>query len=395
MGKVVEFFGTSPYDDHHEMEPPRPEMRILYGPRDWDAWRNQTLFLVARDVREHLLADKPPKRLACPRPPSFKDIEPTAAGLADLTPKQLRALSRLGEKYKVDKDLYHLQDCCFKKARKLIWRSVSREKRRLLRPKSPLRDWMKSLERYTAPSNTELLGIAREDYQRVMRQFPPISLHRWADEWLAVVSQCYKYNLPEAHSGFWLRDMAMVMEPYDALLSAMFLIGADELDAAAMQWRKEAERAIAYREAHKARDRCRGGERGNQLDPDQEVEVPCLIKLENRADQEETLARWSFESVHDELLKHGYRLRKRKEEAEDEDEEKGFLPEPPSKKACYGCRACGMRNHSLDECWYVFVEKKPPGRPLNNGRFLKVVDAIEMDAELERKIMRIRRRNGI
>ena len=63
-----------------------------------------------------------------------------------------------------------------------------------------------------------------------------------------------------------------------------------------------------------------------------------------------------------------------------------------SKKATPECPACGMRGHSLTECWCIFEELKPQDVKLSAYRVRKAKKVVADDKELKSQVQEIQQK---
>ena len=63
-----------------------------------------------------------------------------------------------------------------------------------------------------------------------------------------------------------------------------------------------------------------------------------------------------------------------------------------SKKVTPECIACGMRGHSLPECWCIFEELRPEGAKSPTYRVRKAKKALKENEDLKKQVEELRRK---
>ena len=86
------------------------------------------------------------------------------------------------------------------KLRQLIIGTVSEAKRSQLRHDGSVREWIKSLQASTKPTDTQIQGIVRARHRVMMgakyMEWPTGGPHKWITEWQKLMSDCERWCAP-------------------------------------------------------------------------------------------------------------------------------------------------------------------------------------------------------
>jgi hypothetical protein len=255
-------------------------------------------------------------------------------------------------------------------ARAQITSTVSKAKKDLLDPKLSVRQWIENLRSDTQPPKGYMLKHAKTRYRNTLRSFKINKLSQWLDEWEATMVECIKYDLPDLKNGHWLRDLADLIQPTSEFYYERFMEDADDNEQSdPKKFRSVARRLRERKDPPKGGRTVRGGafhvgfgaadsseEESEAVNPVEAEQAPPKVKGRKRS---------------------GTRLI-----AESKDR----------KKTSLDCPACGIRGHSLPECWQIFEELKPEGMKLSAYRVRKAKKTVEDDEELTAQVKEIRRK---
>ena len=64
--------------------------------------------------------------------------------------------------------------------------------------------------------------------------------------------------------------------------------------------------------------------------------------------------------------------------------------ETSCKKPTPKCLACGIRGHSIRDCWYLFKDKRPTGVTIGDVRINRALKKVEKNKELANQVTKIR-----
>ena len=65
--------------------------------------------------------------------------------------------------------------------------------------------------------------------------------------------------------------------------------------------------------------------------------------------------------------------------------------ETSCKKPTPECLACGIRGHSIRDCWCLFKDKRPAGVTIGDARIKRVLKKVEKNKDLADQVAKIRR----
>jgi hypothetical protein len=64
--------------------------------------------------------------------------------------------------------------------------------------------------------------------------------------------------------------------------------------------------------------------------------------------------------------------------------------ETSCKKPTPECLACGIRGHSIRDCWCLFEDKRPAGVTIGDARINRALKKVEKNKELADQVVKIR-----
>ncbi|KAL7948235.1 hypothetical protein V8C42DRAFT_313888 [Trichoderma barbatum] len=379
------------------------EPTVLKWYRDWDEWRRDIQPYVDVFIWRYMWSDKAADDLrACPIPPQVQQFNPHARDVSELTKDEFAHYHGQNKVYYSKKQEYDRQNEMVDKTKALILRTIVPAKAELLDDKQTLREWVAVLKATTAPTYRQRIEIERSNYNGVLERFDLDNNEAdWAHEWYSAVTRCHKLNFPETHCGTWLRDLADCILPFSPPLFDKFMMGADRLDLAAIEWRTEAEEAIACKKTHKcsssssSNNNSGSGSGSNrqgealsemrtstnataagsmQAVPSDEKEV---VELDAASPAEEDRL-WTFLEVYREIR--DIEFSGSEADVAIDDAASGKDSESPL------CPACNLKGHELRHCWYAFEERRPRGVMLSRSRMRRVEKAIRTDKNLEQRV---------
>jgi hypothetical protein len=345
---------------------------ILTRSEDWEKWYRELQANVSDEIWPHIKADgevlpliEAPKR---PEPSDFERDIRTYAQLSAVNQKTYENARRF---YEQDKKDYARQRDQLKEARSYIMSTISQSKRTTLDPDKSVHEWLKQLKKDTEPPKGYMIQQFKRRYQNTLRNFKSNKLSQWLDEWETIMVECIKHNLADIKDGNWLRDLADRIQPIsDAFYLRLMENADDEAKSDPQEFRRVA-RELRERldKPSKGGRTVRGGAFHTSFGPESSDEGSDAIH--------------TTEAQHAQPPKYG-KGRKRTGTRSQEDS--------TSKKATPECPACGMRGHSLSECWCIFEERLPEGRKAPSAvRIQKAKKKIEEDRQLREQIDELRR----
>lgn len=379
------------------------EPKVLKWYRDWDEWRRDIQPYVDVFIWRYMWSDKAVDDLrACPIPPQVQQFNPHARDVSELTKDEFGLYHNQNKIYYSKKQEYDRQNEMVDKTKALILRTIVPAKAELLDEKQSLREWIAILKATTAPTYRQRIEIERSHYNGVLERFDLDNNEAdWAHEWYSAVTRCHKLNFPETHCGTWLRDLADCILPFSPPLFDKFMMGADRLDLAAIEWKTEAEEAIAFKKTHKCNNSSSSNSSSNtNVNNRQEAEAPSEIRSSTDvtsagriqaepSDEKEVVELdatspgeedrlWTFLEVYREIRD----LEFSGSEADVAINDAASVKDSESPL----CPACNLKGHELRHCWYAFEERRPRGVMLSRARMRRVEKAIRTDKNLEQRV---------
>lgn len=370
-----------------------PKVLKWYG--DWDEWRRDIQPYIDVVIWRYMWSDKASDDLPpCPIPPQVQQFNPHARDVSELTKDEFDLYHGHNKIYYSKKQEYDRRKEMVDKTKALILRTVVPAKAEALDEKLSLREWMMILKATTAPTYRQRIEMERIHYNNVLERFDLDGGEAdWAHEWYSAVTRCHKLNFPETHCGTWLRDVADYILPYSLGLFEKFMLGADKLDLAAIEWRSEAEGAIAFKKTHKCSNSSSSNNSSRRRDEPQSennnnttsVSVQPQLFRDDKEVVELAAATpaeedriWTFLEVYREIRD----LDISGSEAD------VALGDGASWKADDSplCPACNLKGHELRHCWYAFEDRRPQGVMLSRSRLRRVEKAIRTDKNLEQRV---------
>ncbi|PTB67783.1 hypothetical protein BBK36DRAFT_1114125 [Trichoderma citrinoviride] len=407
------------------------EPTVLKSYRDWDEWKRDIQPHVDVFIWRYMWSDRAADELrARPTPPQVQQFNRHARDVSELTKDEFDLYHDQNKAYYARKQEFDRQSDMVDRARALVLRTVAPAKAELLDAGRTLREWVALLRDTTAPTYRQRIEIERGNYSAVLERFDlgdggggGGGETDWAHEWYSAVTRCHKLGFPETLCGTWLRDLADCILPFSPPLFDRFMLGADRLDLAAMEWRAEAEEAMAFKKTHK----CGGGggddpnSGTNGIDSSrsghrQQQEAPSEIQTnEAMASSSSSSARppvqavpseekevveldaasphdadrlWTFLEVYREIRDLEFGGSEADVAMDDDDDDDDGNADAASAKGSDSpqCPACNLRGHELRHCWYAFEERRPRGVMLSRSRMRRVERAIRTDKNLEQRV---------
>ncbi len=338
-------------------------MVILTRSEDWDRWFWELQANISTEIWPYINPEAEERNLLdLPVRPEPANFSARARTYAELSTVHQKSYDNARRYYDQDMKYYSRQCDQLQAARAYITATVSDSKKTMLDPKLFIREWLLDLKKSTEPPKGYMLMQTEILYRNTLRSFKPHKLRRWLEEWETTMIECIKYDLPEMQNGRWLRDLAQRIEPVSEVYSVQFTKDAsDKTKSNPREFRRVA------RELREMIQTQKGGAFHVSFGPTGSSEE------DSEANTNETKA----------TPKSNNQGRKRSGTQS--------LETKVSKKGLTECPACGMRGHSLTECWCIFTELKPKGMKLSAYRIRKARRAIEDDDELMEQVEEIRR----
>jgi hypothetical protein len=391
-----------------------PTVLKWYG--DWDEWRRDIQPYVDVFIWRYMWSDKAADDLpACPVPPQVQQFNPHARDVSELTKDEFDLYHGQNKIYYSKKQEFDRRGEMVDRTKALILRTVVPAKAEALDEKLSLREWMAILTASTAPTYRQRIEMERVHYNNVLERFDLEGETAggveadWAHEWYSAVTRCHRLNFPETHCGTWLRDVADCILPYSPGLFERLMLGADKLDLAAIEWRSQAEGAIAFKKTHKcssSSSSSSGGGGGSNSHSRQESQsdnnttsTPLqpqpfrddkeVVELAAAITPAEEDRIWTFLEVYREVRNLDFSASSEADVALGNDADADAdADDAASWKADDSplCPACNLKGHELRHCWYAFEDRRPKGVMLSRSRLRRVEKAIRSDKNLEQRV---------
>ncbi|KAL6860959.1 hypothetical protein J3F83DRAFT_763097 [Trichoderma novae-zelandiae] len=417
------------------------EPTVLKSYRDWDEWKRDIQPHVDVFIWRYMWSDRAADELrARPLPPQVQQFNPHARDVSELTKDEFGLYHDQNKVYYSKKQEFDRQTDMVDRTKALILRTIAPAKAEQLDDGKTLREWVALLKATTAPTYRQRIEIERGNYNAVLERFDLDGGNGggngngggetdWAHEWYSAVTRCHKLNFPETLCGTWLRDLADCILPFSPPLFDRFMLGADRLDLAAIEWRAAAEEAMAFKKAHKCSSSGRNGIDNNnnnntnntnndgRRSSSQQQEAPgeihtceatasCARPVQAVPSEEKEVVEldaaspndgdrlWTFLEVYREIrdLEFGGSgadvAMDDNDDGDDDDAAAAAAADAASDKGSDSpqCPACNLRGHELRHCWYAFEERRPRGVMLSRSRMRRVERAIRTDKNLEQRV---------
>jgi hypothetical protein len=173
------------------------------------------------------------------------------------------------------------------------------------------------------------------------------------------------------------------------------MLGADKLDLAAIEWRSQAEGAIAFKKTHKCsssssssnhrREDSQGDNNttSTPLQPQPFRDDKEVVELAAAITPAEEDRIWTFLEVYREIRDLDFSASSEADVALGNDADDGASWKADESPLC---PACNLKGHELRHCWYAFEDRRPKGVMLSRSRLRRVEKAIRSDKNLEQRV---------
>ena len=182
---------------------------------------------------------------------------------------------------------------------------------------------------------------------------------------------CIKYDLPEIKNGHWLRDLADLIRPTSDSFFVRLMEDADDDKKSDPEEFRRVARQLRERldRPPKGGRTVRGGAFHASFGPAESSEEGSDAKNTQETGQAPPKGRKGRKRTGTQSLETNV-----------------------SKKTVTDCPACGLRGHSLAECWCIFEELKPEGMKSSAYRVRKAKTKVDEDEQLTAEVREIRRK---
>ena len=282
-----------------------------------------------------------------------------------MSPENRTAYDNARKYYDADLKYYNQEQDLLQKVKNWIQEHTTESKRRFLVPTDSVTEWIRQLKVDCQPPEGYMLESARTKYQTAIKS--KTKLHTWVDQWEAAMEEAIEYELPEVTTGGqWLRDLSHAIRHISDGKATIFDQEAKdpELQKVRVRFREIAN------ELRRMQPRPTGGrtQRGNAFN--------AFAGGEEAPPDEGAKENTGPTGAASNSRK---RARTRSRDAQ------------TSKRTAHeGCEACGLRGHTLEQCWFIFESLIPSGRTVDPKRKAKTEKLLAGSEELQAKVEEIR-----
>jgi hypothetical protein len=249
-----------------------------------------------------------------------------------------------------------------------ITSTVSIQKKLQLDPSLTVKEWLSQLKENTEPTLSFVRKKVQHQYTEALKGFKHLSkLNQWLDQWEHAISLGEKYKIPQMSDGIWLQELAEVIRPFsDAYCMKYTTESNDPQKSRSSEYRRVAkELQEGLRIPSK---KANATTRGSTFNADFAEQATMDHSNTTKGPGKGTSART--------------RRSKRAGSLVDE--------ETSRKKLLPVCLACEKRGHSLQDCWYLFKDKRPEGVTIGDARIKRVLKKVEKNKDLADQVAKIR-----
>ena len=186
---------------------------ILEGPDQYHPWFSATKGSVPEDLWEHFDPDLETSTVFVrPDPVTFSKVMEGATSLQQLTSADKTLYAQLRTVYNADLTQYQRFLNEQAKLRKLITGTVSVAKTSQLRPDKSVREWIKSLQASTKPTDSQMQDKVRARHRVMLgakyMEWPTDGPDKWVTEWQKLMDDSERW-CPPLHQ-LWASDFNLV-----------------------------------------------------------------------------------------------------------------------------------------------------------------------------------------
>jgi hypothetical protein len=250
-----------------------------------------------------------------------------------------------------------------------ITSTVSIQKKLLLDPSLTVKEWLSRLKENTEPTSSFVRKKVQHQYTEALKGVKHLSkLNQWLDQWEHAMVLGEKYKIPQMSDGIWLQDLAEVIRPFsDAYCMKYTTESNDPQKSRSSEYRRVAkELQEGLRIPSKKANATTRGSTFNSDFAEQAIEDHSDTTKGSRRGQA---------SARNRRLKRAGTL---------------VDEETSCKKPTPECLACGIRGHSLRDCWCLFEDKKPAGVTIGDARINRALKKVEKNKNLADQVAKIR-----
>jgi len=356
---------TTPIPSINRPTMPTSEAVILTNPEDWEEWLNQLRASADEEIWDLIdpnESEAEENPLGKPKKPKVRDFDANVNSYAQLSESLQKAYENSRKFYESDLKEYRRQQDLLRAVRTYISTHVSKPKALLLDPTKSTYDWLVKLKEDTEPTKNFMKKKAKQQYADSLKGLKQAKISQWLDRWEHAMKMAIKYKIPEIDDGSWLHDLADAIQPISDTFSVLYRTQADDNEKnESSEYRKV---ALRLREnfAHIVkRTTTSGTMRGSAFNADFAGESE---EGDSNTTESQNRKRAGTTSV-----------------------EEG---KPTKKLKGQKCPACELKGHTLEDCWYLFEDKRPEGFKASSVRMEKMKKRMEKDKGLAIQIEKLK-----
>ena len=176
-----------------------------------------------------------------------------------------------------------------------------------------------------------------------------------------------KYKIPQMSDGIWLQDLADVIQPFsDAYCVKYTTESNDPQKSRSSEYRRVAKEL--QEGLRRPSEKANATTRGSTFNTDFAEQA-----IEDHSDTTKGSRRGKASARKSRLKRAG-----------------SLVEETSQKKPTPECLACGIRGHSLRDCWCLFKDKRPAGVMIEDIYIKKALKKVEQNKDLANLVVKIR-----
>ncbi len=344
---------------------------ILNKPEDWEQWLWQLQALVDKRIWAHVDPTKEAPQqglLQKPPHPEVTDFNAGATSYAQLSTNQQKAYDNSRRYYDQDMKYFLRQEDHLQQIRTQITSTVSIQKKLLLDPSLTVKEWLSRLKENTEPTSSFVRKKVQHQYTEALKGFKHLSkLNQWLDQWEHAMMLGEKYKIPQMSDGIWLQDLAEVIQPFsDAYCMKYTTESNDPQKSRSSEYRRVAKEL--QEGLRRLSEKANATTRGSTFNTDFAEQA-----IEDHSDTTKGSRRGKASARKSRLKRAG-----------------SLVEETSQKKPTPECLACGIRGHSLRDCWCLFKDKRPAGVTIKDTHIKKALRKVEQNKDLADLVAKIR-----
>ena len=170
---------------------------MLEGPETYHKWYALMISSFPRDLWRFVDPESEAE-FPTPEAPTFDQVKENAMSFKDLNAAERAQWANMKSEFKQDETNFQrfLQE--ESKLRTKIFGSVGEERRSLLRAGEPLREWIRSLQTTSIPTDAQMIDLVKTRHRNLMGSkyvdWPTAGPEKWVTEWKTLMEDCQLWN---------------------------------------------------------------------------------------------------------------------------------------------------------------------------------------------------------